>query len=75
MVPVLGGIILFLACICSIPKKNYLLIILILILVFPFFNNYKEETLKTDDTPTKEMIKYIENNSEEEKNFLHIGEF
>ncbi len=75
MVPVLGGIILFLACICSIPKKNYLLIILILILVFPFFNNYKEEILKTDDTPTKEMIKYIENNSEEEKNFLHIGEF
>lgn len=75
MVPVLGGIILFLACICSIPKKNYLLIILILILVFPFFNNYKEEILKTDDTPTREMIKYIENNSEEEKNFLHIGEF
>ena len=75
MVPVLGGILLFLACICSIPKKNYLLIILILILVFPFFNNYKEEILKTDDTPTKEMIKYIENNSEEEKNFLHIGEF
>ena len=75
MVPVLGGILLFLACICSIPKKNYLLIILILILVFPFFNNYKEEILKTDDTPTKEMIKYIENNSEEEKNFLHIEEF
>ena len=75
LVPILGSFILFLACICSIPQKNCLLIFLILILFYPFICNYKEELLKTDDTPTKEMISYIENNSNGPKNFLHIGEF
>lgn len=75
MVPVLGGIVLFLAVICSIPKKNYLFLLLLLFLIYPFFDNYIEEFSKTNDMETKNMIQYIEENSSDQKLFLHIGEF
>ena len=75
MVPVLGGIVLFLAVICSIPKKNYLFLLLLLFLIYPFFDNYIEEFSKTNDMETKNMIQNIEENSSDQKIFLHIGEF
>ena len=74
-VPVLGAIVLFLACITAFAKKNCLGILLVFILCFPFGYNYYKDLARTNDIETERMIQYINENTLDTKNFFHIGEF
>lgn len=72
---ILGVFIVFLSVILSYIKKNYIIFILLLILIIPFFNRYKYERKIVKMEKTNNLVDFINKNLTKKTAFYHTGEF
>ena len=71
---VVGIIYLFIAIVLGNTKFKYLFLLYLLLIIPNFINLYKEELYNANDEPTKEMVKFINENIKGDKVFYHTSE-
>ena len=75
IIPVFGPVVLFLAILLTLFRKNYVSYMMIILLIVPFVTNYKSELLKASESELNNMLSYIDNNMPGEKYFFHLAEY